>query len=90
MDARLKQRLTAIFYLPGLVPTNGSATVEGYTRHPWPRDDGIRHGHDMEARISRARQFLRQTQPSDTQDTAFRLLGLIWSGEDVYEIASAR
>src|SRR5262249_5299711 len=45
MDARLKQTLTAILYLPGLVPMNGSSTVEGCTKHRWPRNDGIRHGH---------------------------------------------
>src|SRR5262249_48605827 len=45
MDARLKQMLTAILYLSSLVPMNGSSTVEGCTKHRWPRNDGIRHGH---------------------------------------------
>jgi ankyrin repeat protein len=45
---------------------------------------------EMETRIARARQFLRHAKPGDTQDTAFRLLGLIWSGCDGREIASAR
>src|SRR5262249_51990473 len=44
MDARLNQILTAILYLRGLVPMNGSITVEGCTKHRWLRNDGIRHG----------------------------------------------
>jgi squalene cyclase len=44
----------------------------------------------VETRIARAQQFLRHAKPGDTQDTAFRLLGLIWSGCDAREIASAR
>src|SRR5262245_15289659 len=43
MDARLKPILTAILYLQGLVPMNGSSTVEGCTKHRWLRNDGIRH-----------------------------------------------
>ena len=40
--------------------------------------------------FARAREFLRHAQAGDTQDRAFRLLGLIWSGGDAAEIAAAR
>jgi hypothetical protein len=54
MDARLKPILTAILYLRGLVPMNGSSTVEGCTKHRWLRNDGIRHGHVIPQRNGRS------------------------------------
>ena len=40
---------------------NGSSTVEGYTRHPWPRDDGIRQG-----------QAIREGERDTLLTTSFR------------------
>jgi ankyrin repeat protein len=35
---------------------------------------------EMKARVARATAYLRQVVPSSTQDEAFKLLGLVWSG----------
>lgn len=40
----------------------------------------------MDERIARARDYLRSVTPRDTQDQAFKLLGLIWSGAQAGEI----
>jgi hypothetical protein len=42
---------------------------------------------EAEARIARARHFFRTATPRDTQDEAFKLLGLIWSQASRTEIA---
>jgi hypothetical protein len=43
---------------------------------------------DAAARIARAREFLRRAVPADTQDTAFKLLGLRWAGAPQREVAN--
>jgi ankyrin repeat protein len=42
---------------------------------------------EAKARIAKAREYLRKTTPEDTQDEAFRLLGLVWSGTPAAEVA---
>jgi ankyrin repeat protein len=42
---------------------------------------------EAEARIARARHFFRTATPRDTQDEAFKLIGLIWSQASRTEIA---
>jgi ankyrin repeat protein len=42
---------------------------------------------DIKGRIERARQFLRAATPTSTQDEAFKLLGLVWSGVPASDIA---
>jgi hypothetical protein len=42
---------------------------------------------DMERRATRGRQFLAKSSPEDTQDRAFKLLGLLWAGAPAGEIA---
>jgi ankyrin repeat protein len=42
---------------------------------------------DIQARVERARQFLRSAEPTGTQDEAFKLLGLVWSRAPAPEIA---
>jgi hypothetical protein len=42
---------------------------------------------EARARIARAREYLRKATPEDTQDEAFRLLGLVWSGASAAEVA---
>src|SRR5262249_49274278 len=47
---------------------------------------------EAEARIAKARAFLRDTSPRDTQDAAFKLLGLVWShasGEELKRASNA-
>jgi ankyrin repeat protein len=44
---------------------------------------------DARAGIARAREYLRKATPEDTQDEAFRLLGLVWSGAPAAEVAWA-
>lgn len=39
------------------------------------------------SRIARARDFLRTAAPADTQEEAFKLLGLVWTGASSPEIA---
>ena len=41
---------------------------------------------EMNARVSRALAFLKSAEPRDTQDRAFKLLGLIWAGVSGPEI----
>ena len=43
---------------------------------------------EMQARVERARTFLRQAQPNDTQDEAFKLMGLVWAGASHAEVAA--
>ena len=43
---------------------------------------------DMQRRIDRARAFLEATQPNDTQDEAFKLMGLVWSRSAAEDIAA--
>ena len=45
---------------------------------------------EMDTRVSRAVAFLRGAQPQDTQEFAFRLLGLMWGGAAADEVAAAR
>jgi hypothetical protein len=40
----------------------------------------------MERRVARGRAFLERSEPGDTQDRAFRLLGLLWSGAPAHAI----
>jgi ankyrin repeat protein len=42
---------------------------------------------EIAARVARARDFLRNAAPADTQDEAFKLLGLVWSGAPQSEIS---
>lgn len=39
------------------------------------------HRDEMNARVARAVSFLMQADPRDTQDRAFKLLGLVWSAQ---------
>jgi ankyrin repeat protein len=43
---------------------------------------------DTASRIVRAREFLRRGVPADTQGDAFKLLGLLWTGESRREISA--
>ena len=43
---------------------------------------------DTGARLTRARAFLRDSTPFDTQDESFKLLGLVWSAAPAAEIAA--
>ncbi len=43
---------------------------------------------EVATRVARAREFLRKTSPSSTQDEAFKLLGLVWSRAPGTEIAT--
>ncbi len=43
--------------------------------------------HMIDARVVRAVQSLRSSTPKDTQDEAFKLLGLVWSGASQREIS---
>jgi ankyrin repeat protein len=45
---------------------------------------------EMNERVARAASFLRHADPRDTQDRAFKLLGLIWSGGPAAEIAKEK
>jgi ankyrin repeat protein len=45
---------------------------------------------ERDACILRARQWLFRERPASTEDAAFRLLGLIWSGATANEIDAAR
>jgi hypothetical protein len=42
---------------------------------------------DARARIAKAREFVRTATPRDTQDEAFKLLALVWSGAPAPEIS---
>jgi ankyrin repeat protein len=42
---------------------------------------------EMMARVARAAEFLRRATPADTQDQAFKLLGLLWAGGEPEEVA---
>jgi len=44
------------------------------------------HRQDMESQVARARAFLEKSEPDDTQDRAFKLLGLVWSGASAHQI----
>jgi len=43
---------------------------------------------EMQARAARAREFLRAASPRDTQDEAFKLMGLVWAKVRPAEIAA--
>lgn len=45
---------------------------------------------EMEARVAHAAGFLRGAKPSDTQDQAFKMLGLLWAGAPAEEVARER
>lgn len=45
---------------------------------------------EMEKRLRRGADFLRQAKPADTQEQAFKLLGLVWAGATREEIARER
>jgi hypothetical protein len=45
---------------------------------------------EFAARVERGRDYLRVATPEDTQDAAFRLLGLVWSRASAADIARAR
>jgi hypothetical protein len=40
---------------------------------------------ELQARIARARAYIRRAVPANTQDEAFKLLGLVWSGAPASE-----
>jgi ankyrin repeat protein len=44
--------------------------------------------HDAKAHIAKAREYLRRATPEDTQDEAFRLLGLVWSGAPAADVVN--
>jgi ankyrin repeat protein len=48
------------------------------------------HRAEMDLRVVRGRAFIAKSDPEDTQDRAFKLLGLLWSGAPAHEIAKAR
>ena len=48
------------------------------------------HRADMERRVARGREFLEKSEPDDTQDRVFKLLGLMWSGAPAHEIAKEK
>jgi hypothetical protein len=48
------------------------------------------HGGDTSARLTRAMAFLRSATPADTQEEAFKLLGLVWGGGSPAEIVNQR
>jgi len=41
---------------------------------------------EMKVRLARALAFMRQSSPSDTQDDAFKLMGLVWSAAPAAEV----
>jgi ankyrin repeat protein len=43
---------------------------------------------EMKGRVARALAFLRESAPADTQDEAFKLMGLVWSGVPAKEISA--
>jgi ankyrin repeat protein len=45
---------------------------------------------EIMAQVNRAAAFLRTASPTDTQDKAFKLLGLVWAGGSADEIARER
>lgn len=45
---------------------------------------------EIELRVSRAADFLRRATPADTQDQAFKLLGLLWAGAAPMEVPRER
>jgi ankyrin repeat protein len=45
---------------------------------------------DAERAIDAARKWLRATRPISTEDAAFRLMGLVWSGASEREVIAAR
>ncbi len=48
------------------------------------------HRRDMELQIARGRAFLEKSEPDETQDRAFKLLGLVWSGAPAHKIEKAK
>lgn len=44
------------------------------------------HRQDMELQVARGRAFLEKSEPDETQDRAFKLLGLVWSGAPAQRI----
>jgi hypothetical protein len=42
---------------------------------------------ELQMRIERARELLRRTAPANTQDEAFKLLGLVWSNAPAPEVS---
>ena len=44
----------------------------------------------MERRVARGRAFLETSEPGDTQDRAFKLLGLLWSGAPAHAIETEK
>jgi len=69
--------------LGGISPIKFTALViRGVDAYPPPALQ-----QQVKARIAKAREYLRRTTPEDTQDEAFRLLGLVWSGAPAAEVA---
>jgi ankyrin repeat protein len=48
------------------------------------------HRQDMERQVARGRAFLEKSEPDETQDRAFKLLGLMWSGAPAHQIEKAK
>jgi ankyrin repeat protein len=48
------------------------------------------HRQDMERQVARGRAFLEKSEPDETQDRAFKLLGLVWSGAPAPQIEKAK
>jgi ankyrin repeat protein len=48
------------------------------------------HRPEMNRRVARGREFLQKSIPDDTQDHAFKLLGLLWSGAPARELPRAK
>jgi ankyrin repeat protein len=84
------QRADGSWFLDDLRPPIGDNSalpftafaVRGLTRYMPPgRAD------DLKATVARARAYLRQASPANTQDEAFKLLGLAWSGAGARDIS---
>jgi ankyrin repeat protein len=48
------------------------------------------HRRDMELQVARGRAFLEKSESDETQDRAFKLLGLVWSGASAHKIEKAK
>src|SRR5688500_12024111 len=60
-----------------------SLAVRGLTAYTPP---GRRE--ETASRIARAREFLRSASPPDTQEQAFKVLGLVWAGGSRVDISA--
>ena len=59
-------------------PFTATATAVAALRYYMPDDKST----ERVAAFDRARQWLRATRPASTEDASFRLMGLVWAGEN--------